>query len=179
MIIGLSGYAQVGKDTVASYLVDRYGFTRVAFADPIRDAIYRLNPKITFADMPNVPLATLVDKFGWDTVKVESEDVRQLLQRMGTEVGREMFGDDVWVEQAMKKASEHKNVVFTDVRYPNEMNAIASKPGMVWRIHKDNVSAVNRHASESALDDHEFQYVIFNNGTKEDLYESVDYFMND
>jgi len=43
MIIGLSGYAQSGKDTVANYLSE-YGFTRLAFADPIRKLLYQMNP---------------------------------------------------------------------------------------------------------------------------------------
>ena len=44
MIIGLTGYARSGKDTVAQILVDKFGFTRVAFADPIRDFCYQVNP---------------------------------------------------------------------------------------------------------------------------------------
>ena len=178
MILGLSGYAQTGKDTIASYLIEKYGFTRVSFADPIREALYRLNPKITVADMRGVSLASAVDGLGWDNVKVESEDARQLLQRMGTEVGREIFGENFWVDQAMQKASEHDKVVFTDVRYPNELAAILGASGAVWRVVKNGVEAVNRHASETALDDHIFDYIIFNNDTKESLYESVDDFMS-
>jgi dephospho-CoA kinase len=40
MIIGLTGYAQSGKDTVANILVENYGYQRVAFADPIRALLY-------------------------------------------------------------------------------------------------------------------------------------------
>ena len=47
MIIGLSGYAQVGKDTVAQILVEEYGYSRIGFADIIRNACYRLNPIVT------------------------------------------------------------------------------------------------------------------------------------
>lgn len=179
MIIGLSGYAQTGKDTIADYLVKNYGFTRVAFADPIREAIYRLNPKISIADMRDVPLATAVDGLGWESVKVDSSDARWLLQRMGTEVGREMFGENFWVDQAMKKASQYDKVVITDVRYPNELEAIKNASGQIWRVIKNDVGAVNRHASETALDDYDFEYLIFNNDTKESLYESVDHFMTD
>lgn len=179
MIIGLSGYAQTGKDTIADYLVKNYGFTRVAFADPIREAIYRLNPKIAIADMRDVPLATAVDGLGWESVKVDSSDARWLLQRMGTEVGREMFGENFWVDQAMKKASQYDKVVITDVRYPNELEAIKKASGQIWRVIKNDIGAVNRHASETALDDYDFEYIIFNNDTKESLYESVDNFMTD
>jgi hypothetical protein len=179
MIIGLSGYAQTGKDTIADYLVKNYGFTRVAFADPIREAVYRLNPKITIADMKDVPISNAVDSLGWESVKVDSEDARILLQRMGTEVGREMFGNNFWVDQAMKKTSALEKVVITDVRYPNELQAILDASGQVWRIVKNDVGAVNRHSSETALDHYYFEYIIFNNDTKESLYESVDHFMTD
>ena len=179
MIIGLSGYAQTGKDTIANHLINKYGFTRVAFADPIREAVYKLNPNINIADMKGVSLATAVDRLGWEMVKVESEDARWLLQRMGTEVGREIFGENFWVDQAMKKALQHKNVVITDVRYPNELQAILEHSGTVWRVIKDDTGAVNRHASETALDDYQFEYIIFNNDTIESLYESVDSFIND
>ena len=178
MIIGISGYAQVGKDTVAAYLVEKYGFTRIAFADPIREAVYRLNPKINIADMRGVSLAVAVDGLGWENVKVDSQDARELLQRMGTEVGREMFGDNFWVDQAIKKASQYKDVVIADVRYPNELEAILGHSGAVWRVVKDGTEAVNRHASESALDEYDFEHILFNNDTKQSLYESVDEFMN-
>ena len=46
MIIGLSGYARSGKDAVAQVLVSEFGFKRVAFADPIRDLLYEMDPKI-------------------------------------------------------------------------------------------------------------------------------------
>jgi dephospho-CoA kinase len=46
MIIGLSGYARSGKDTVAELLCLNYGFRRISFADPMREAILILNPKI-------------------------------------------------------------------------------------------------------------------------------------
>jgi dephospho-CoA kinase len=44
MIIGISGYARSGKDTVANYLVEHHEFTRMAFADAMREALLRLNP---------------------------------------------------------------------------------------------------------------------------------------
>ena len=46
MLIGLSGYARSGKDTIAEILCLNYGFKRVSFALPIRDGIYTLNPLV-------------------------------------------------------------------------------------------------------------------------------------
>lgn len=179
MIIGLSGYAQTGKDTIANHLIKNYGFTRVAFADPIREALYNLNPNITLADMRGISLASCVDGIGWEAVKNLSTDARELLQRMGTEVGRSIFGENFWVDQAMKKALQYDKAVITDIRYPNELKAVLEASGQVWRVVKDNVQAVNRHPSETSLDDYNFEYIIFNNDTIESLYESVDSFMTE
>lgn len=177
MLIGLTGYAQSGKDTVADYLVEYYGYRRVAFADPLREALYRLNPKIDIADMSGVRLAAAVDGLGWDNVKVDSQDVRELLQRMGTEVGREMFGQNFWVDRAMQGVSKFDKVVFTDVRFPNEHYSIKGREGVVWRVERPGVGAVNAHASETAMDTIKYDRIIVNGSTKGALHESLDYLM--
>jgi dephospho-CoA kinase len=179
MIIGLSGYAQSGKDTVAEHLVEHYGYRRVAFADPIRKALYRLNPKIDIADMVGVPLATAVDGLGWENVKADSEDARKLLQRMGTEVGRDMFGSDIWVQKAFEdnNVTSDDKVVFTDVRFLNEYAHIKSYYGKVWRVERLGVGPANTHVSESQLDTASFDGIITNNSTKDDLYQTLDYLM--
>lgn len=173
MIIGLSGYAQVGKDTVANYLVSNYGFVKVSFADPLREALYRLDPKIDIADMRGVSLRAAVDGLGWENVKVDSEDARRLLQRMGTEVGREMFGEDFWVNQGLLRAKEHDNVVFADTRFENEANAIRKNGGQVWRIVKKDHGPVNNHPSETALDNYDFDDIVHNNVSIEALHSWV------
>jgi hypothetical protein len=178
MIIGLSGYAQTGKDTVAQHLVSEYGFTRIAFADPIRDALYALNPFITdIPELSHMRLQWLVDKMGWEFLKQDSNQVRELLQRMGTEVARNQWGQDFWVDLAMNKASSLANVVITDVRFPNEYDAIIANGGQVWRVSRPGVTAVNGHASETSLDGYTFARNVLNNGYKQDLYATVDYYM--
>lgn len=179
MIIGLGGYAQTGKDTVANYLVEHHGFTRIAFADPIREAVYALNPAITdIPEVRGVSLQWLVDRMGWEALKVESSETRILLQRFGTEVGRKLWGENFWVDRAMEKINGIDKVVFTDVRFPNEFDAIKNANGKLWRIEKLGVEAVNRHISETALDNHVFDMNIPNMGSKEDLYEQVNYLIS-
>lgn len=175
MIIGLSGYAQSGKDTIAMHLVQNHGFERIAFADPLREALFALNPVIT--DLPEVfstSLAHAVEHLGWETVKQNSQQVRELLQRMGTEVGRNLFGQNFWVERAMLKVEPDKNYVFTDVRFPNEYDAIKAIGGKMWRVFKSGVQSANNHISELALDWHEFDEKINNNSTIEELNKAID-----
>jgi hypothetical protein len=160
MVIGLSGYAQSGKDAVAQILVENYGYKRVAFADAIRNAIYTLNPIITGA---NIRLVDYVEELGWETAKKHPE-VRRLLQVMGTEIGRQLFDDSVWIEKALGNAEPHDKIVVTDVRFPDEAENIKWLFGEVWRINRPTVVSVNEHISESALDDWQFDRVINNDG---------------
>ena len=120
MIIGLSGYAQSGKDTVAELLCLNYGFKRISFALPMRDAIYTLNPLLEGGNR----VADLIDEYGWDVAKGNAE-VRRLLQVFGTDVGRELFGETFWIDQAFKRAEEYQRVVFCNNRYsPYQMNTM-------------------------------------------------------
>ena len=176
MIIGLSGYAQTGKDTVAQHLVEQYGFTRIAFADPIREALYALDPILhDYPAIPGIRLSWIVDKSGWESVKKESAEARRMLQRLGTEVARNQWSPNFWVDLAMQKASKFGKVVITDVRFPNEYEAIRGANGDIWRVVKPGVSAVNAHASEVALDNYTFDKTILNNGSLDILHQSIDY----
>ena len=165
MIIGLSGYAQSGKDTVAELLCLNYGFKRISFALPMRDAIYTLNPLVDGRSR----IADVVDEYGWDVAKANPE-VRRLLQVFGTEVGRELFGKRFWIDQAFKRAEEYQRVVFSDVRFPNEAKAILQRGGDVWRINRHNHTPVNGHTSEHAMDNFLFKHVIYNDSTLDDLF---------
>jgi hypothetical protein len=173
-IVGLSGWARSGKDTAADYLVDNYGYTKFSFASPMKEAMYRLDPRITINELSNTSLRIGVDVYGWEGLKERSPDVRGLLQRFGTEVGREMFGQDFWVDYAMSQIPDGAKVVIADVRFPNEADAIKKLGGKVLRVEREGVTAVNNHASESALNDYTFDVVITNNGTIDKLHSVMD-----
>lgn len=173
MIIGLSGVARSGKDTVADHLIKNYDFVKVSFADPIREALIRLDPTISVAGN-YLSLATAVRLIGWEELKAESPDIRELMQRMGTEVGREMFYNNIWVDAALNRVKPGTNVVIADVRYPNEVEAIKAAGGKVWRIERPGVGPANQHPSETALVGYNFEYRIDNKGTLEDLYKAAE-----
>ena len=87
VLIGLSGWARSGKDTIADHLVKNHNFKKLSFGQKVKDALYALNP-----DYNGKTLQEAVDEKGWDIIK-EDLYVRGLLQRMGTEVGRNLFGE--------------------------------------------------------------------------------------
>lgn len=168
MIIGLSGYARSGKDTVAELLVLNYGFKRMAFADGIREALLILNPILHDGHRLN----EIVEMYGWDVAKSKDE-VRRLLQVFGTEVGRKLIHQDVWVWRLFNQINEDDRIVIPDVRFPNEANMIKSRDGEVWRINRANHHAVNDHISEHAMDTYMVDRAIFNSGTLDDLADEV------
>jgi dephospho-CoA kinase len=170
MIIGLSGYAQSGKDTIAQILVEDYGYSRIAFADIIRTAVYRLNPIVS---LEGLRLAHLVDLEGWDIAK-QLPEVRRLLQVMGSEVGRDMIDPQIWVEITLGTAHRKDKIVISDVRFRNEAEEIKYKGGQIWRISRiDRDAPVNVHRSETDMDTWNFDQYIANNGTIEDLRDEV------
>ena len=173
-ILGLSGWARNGKDTVADHLISKYGYERISFAAPMKEALYRLNPKITINNVVSTPIRIGVDIYGWDDLKTHGPEVRELLQRFGTEVGREMFGEDFWVNAAIDSIEDGSRVVVSDVRYPNEADAIKKLGGEVWRVVRPGFGAANGHASEHALNNYKFDYILDNNSGMELLYDSVD-----
>jgi hypothetical protein len=179
MIIGLSGYARSGKDTIADYLVEHHGFVKLSFATPMREALYKLNPEITDLSGLVYGFRQAVDLFGWEEMKTYFPGYRGLMQRMGTEVGRNMFGENFWVEQALKQVERGQDVVFADTRFKNEALAIDELFGEVWRIERPGVNAANDHISEHDLDDYKFDHRIMNYGPIEDLYKTVTTILTD
>lgn len=164
-LIGLTGYAQSGKDTLASILVEKYGYSRIAFADKIRDFLYGINPMVGCS--PTGYLQDLVNLVGWDKAKQEPQ-VRRLLQDLGISA-RDLIGEDIWVTAALSNVEKDQRVVITDVRFENEAATIKSMGGQIWRVKRTGVGPVNNHVSESEMDGYKVDQIFVNNGTLDDL----------
>lgn len=186
-LIGLTGYARSGKDTIGSRLVTEHGFVRVAFADAVRDATLVLNPIVTInSDKMGVDewrVQDLVDLYGWEKCKTIYPEIRRLLQVMGTEVGRDIFGPSSWTDIALRKIAEYANVeslcvgvtakiVVTDVRFANEADLIHDLGGQVWKVERSGFGPVNAHASEVL--DFEVDYILDNDNDIKGLFSKVD-----
>lgn len=167
--IGLSGYARSGKDTVGRYLAEQ-GWLQVAFADSIRKSLYAFNPRVTM----DMRVADIVDDHGWETGKLVSPEMRILLQRLGTQVGRELLGENVWVDLTIRNIPDGSRVVFTDCRFENEADKVREIGGKVWRVNRPNGQAINDHISEVALDDYDFDQVFINDGDISDLTDKAE-----
>lgn len=174
MIVGITGYARHGKNTIGDILVNKYNFIQLAFADKVKECALAINPIIFNYIGHNVHLDEYVTKLGWDEAKQHVE-VRRLLQHIGTEMGRDIFGDNIWVNLVMNQIEPNKDYVITDVRFQNEVDAIHLACGEVWRVirpfYDNNVGT--KHSSESKIDSLDTDKIIINNGTIKDLEEKV------
>lgn len=178
-IIALSGFARSGKDEAAKVLVEEFEFTQVAFADKLREVLYALNPMCgrgwDASDRPVVYVQDVIDEYGWGGYK-ETEhgnEIRRLLQRLGTEAGRQTLWDSIWIDAALANQPEDAKIVVSDARFINEFEAVRQRGGKIWRINRWGVGPLNDHASEmEATTYKKFDVVIENNDTLEN-YQSL------
>lgn len=172
--IGLTGYAGSGKDTAAEALL-AIGWERRAFADPLRDGLLALDPLVCVGDGRNegyVRLSYLVRTEGWDNAKRQYGEVRRLLQVYGTEAGRNIHGQDCWIKAARATMLPGVDYVFTDVRFPNEVEMIHQAGGIVIRIDRTGVEAVNAHVSDD-IGGLLVDFVIVNDGSVARLHNRL------
>lgn len=195
-MLGLGGYATSGKDSVADYMVEGLGWKKLFMSQFLLEAMLKLNPVIwvPFSFPEALESETwgnagswenyrsLFDDYGYEKTK-ELPEVRKFLQVLGTEVGREMFGENVWVDMVFTKAREYQdagfNVVVTGIRFPNELVAIESRENngvSVW-VDRPGVGAVNSHSSDNSLGPNDFDLILNNAGTLGDLPHIVDEFL--
>lgn len=181
-VIGLHGYATAGKDEAARGLVP-LGFTRVSFGDRVRNGLLRLNPIIGFVEKRGtcgsilsrelIRLRDVVYERGWDVAKQDPE-VRRLLQRYGTEAGRDVHGPDCWVRLAKTEADgildRGGRVVFTDVRFDTETALVRHYGGALIGIRRPGVGPVNGHVSDRGV---EVDRWIQNNSSPQALHAAI------
>ena len=176
-ILGISGHAQAGKDTIADYLVKNYGYTKMSFAKYLKEMVNDL-----FDLNDNIYKKDYLKKWGMTK--------RELLQIVGTKM-REIHLN-VWVYKLFGIIGQEllfgskRFFVISDVRYPNEIAAIKEKDGSLIRVirtgYKSPLSLEEQsHPSETALDnisDSEFDLVIKakSNNIKK-IYKEIDNFM--
>lgn len=141
MLVGLTGYAGSGKDALGRFLVSNHGFVRVAFADAVK--------------------VMALEQYGWNGRK--DEFGRALLQEVGSMMREEY--EHYWVDIAFSEASKHKHVVFTDLRYHNELVRLRQLGGLFVRIIRQGVGPINDHPSEVALDDYPADVTVMNNSS--------------
>lgn len=166
-LIGITGIAGSGKDTLADYIIGKYGAKKLALADPIK-AI--LNSIFGF------PAAAWDDRAWKEKAQAMiGHSPRVLAQSLGTDWGRRI-NEDLWIAKLVGRWRESDSAftVVPDVRFDNEAVYMLRSGGMMIRVERDEVEPVAPHASEAGVQDQLVHLSIVNNGTVEDLHEAFD-----
>lgn len=171
MIIGLySPEPQSGKTAVAGILNDLMGFKTRSFASPIKRMVMEL---MHSAGVDPALRTGYMTRRKEDVIPEIGASFRYLAQTLGTEWGRNQVSYDLWVNVALNNPDLPRFVVFDDVRFPNEYNKLLEAGGQVWMVRRPSARIVTPHTSESLLDAKDFDEVIYNTGSHEDLKSKV------
>ena len=205
MLIGIVGFISSGKGTVGDILVNDYDFEMDSFAKPLKDAIsiiFGWDRKMLEGDTDESrEFREKKDKF-WSDIVGYDLSPRLALQLFGTECIREVFSPDVWSSSLILRYEQHGlNTVATDCRFGNEVDAIRTAGGQIWRVRRgedpewynsylhlfeeknfENIEILRKkgyfpHVSETAWIGSKFDNVIDNNGSLNDLKLKIDHIM--
>jgi len=141
MIIGICGLIGSGKGTVADFLVEQRGFTKISFADKLKDgvaSVFGWDREMLEGNTPESrEWREKVDPY-WSTETGNPVTPRLVLQLFGTDCMRNGFYDGIWVSLVKKKLLDNPTgkFVIPDVRFENEANMIKSIGGEIWRVKR-------------------------------------------
>jgi dephospho-CoA kinase len=170
--LALTGKLRAGKDSVADYLVDRYGFRRVAFADALKRFAHEIFPWVPETPKP-----------------------RALYQSLGQAV--RTVDESVWVRHALAEVdrltAQGYSVVVTDLRQPNEFEALRAAGFTIVRVTAPDEVRIARalaagddftvhdlaHETELHVDAFAVDYEIDNSGSLEWLQTQIDVLLAD
>ena len=161
ILIGISGRAQTGKSTSASYLTKKYGFKEFFFSEYVKQ---------------------VAEVGGWNGLK--DERGRRYLQHLGDTM-RE-YNESIFIDEIRSKIITYKlmcedtnkepRIVISDVRLVSEINALKVLGASMWFIKRNvDISNIPTHSTEQLTEDSfKFDYVFDNNGSFNQLYAGID-----
>lgn len=162
MIIGISGKMRSGKDTVANYIQQKYGFEHTRFSKGIKEIYNTYHYKDNKGIKP----------------RMEYQEIGQGL--------RAILGENVWVNYTLKGIDPTKHTVISDVRQDNEFHALREKGALIILVKTSEDTQKRRLGSLGETDDSRLEHeteqitesladiIIYNDSTLEELYKKID-----
>lgn len=173
IIIGLSGKFGSGKDTACDFIIHEFpNFGQYAFAYRLKEVVSLLTNSSINDTLSQEGKAIIPQGF--------DKSIGQLLQIVGEGLC-EIISPELWVNCVLENPKRENTIVLSDTRKKIEANAIMKRDGLLIRINGDpaDIRKINKakrdlnHRSEIELDDYPFDYIIENNGTKEELNNKI------
>lgn len=168
-IIAFYGPQQAGKSESAKAVASLPGWVRISFADPL----YRMMSALLGTDARMLPKHEPCDGLCGKTL-------REGLQKLGTEYGRDMIGETIWLDAMDRELVKHAaagavGVVIDDLRFANEYGFLWQRNARFVRVERaGHMGCLNTHASESDWVDFTADAVIVNDGGVEELrYKAI------
>lgn len=162
-LIGIAGHKRAGKSTLAQGLSFALGLPEESFAAPLREFVARITgmtaPELEFNK--ELPLAWL-----------DGVTPRQMMQTVGTEWGRQMIHPELWLRSLFARIPP-QGAIISDVRFPNEAEAILERGGIVFRVNRPVLTVTDGHASEVPLPPELVTVDLWNTGTVGELVEKA------
>ena len=162
-VIALCGLKGAGKSEVAYALSHGLTAARVRFAGPLKDMLRALGLSEHEIE------GRLKER---PSEKLCGQTPRHAMLTLGTEWGRQMIGDNIWVEAWRRVAEQHlacgTDVIVEDLRFPNEYQAIREAGGIVIRVNRPDL-AIGEHESERHALTFAADIIVSNDGELEDL----------
>jgi hypothetical protein len=205
MIIGITGLIGSGKDTIAEYLIAQHGFKKLSFAASLKDAVAAVfgwdRSLLEGTTKESREWREEVDQWWAKKLNMPNLTPRWVLQYWGTEVCRQGFHNDIWVASLENRLRQAKdNVVITDCRFINELDAIKNAGGitirvsrgpdpewysdaiaynsgphnMGWALSRDRLQKAGIHASEYSSVGLAYDYEVSNNDTLDLLHNKIE-----
>lgn len=206
-IIAVSGKKRVGKDTFGDVLTTKYGFTKIALADPLRNLcarVFYLDPSMFIDDdkkdasMKRITLdfhdidairSIVENEWGYEVSEEAREEMEQyhgvdfdtprdILRFVGTKLLRNCVSDNIWIELAAAKIKETGGkVVITDCRFENEREFFR-KIGAVLCLIKRNDNGEMAEHEFNLGEENEYDVVFNNDGSLYSYQSSIDLWYN-
>ena len=160
-VIGFAGYAGSGKNAAAEAL----GGVVIGFADPLYAGLAAMlgvtEEQLRARPTKELPMAGI------------GKSPRDLLRTLGTEWGRELVREDIWIVRARQRIEDASQagaaiVAVCDVRFPNEVAMVRELGGQVWWVDRPGVTC-GEHVSDRAVGPEDCDLVVDNSGTVEQL----------
>lgn len=198
-IISVSGLIGSGKDTIAEYLIREHGFVQDSFAASLKDAVAAIfgwdRTMLEGATKEAREEREKVDEWWAKRLDKPNLSPRWVLQNLSTEVIKRYFHTDIWlagVENRLRKTTQ--NIVISDTRFLNELAMVKNAGATMIHVHRGEFpdwyeTAKTHYGSEPAMNPmtyqsavhpsewqwvgYQFDHVISNDCTKEDLYLKI------